>query len=131
MESSTHLRTTSNGSAEAQSGAIPLIDISRTPSPYPRARSAAQSEDEDDDYEPAASLVRPLVAADGGNEGRTWQRIARNGGLGKFFFGTWVGWQVYVGLLVFWVAGTSFYLLLMNRFILLSECCPCCFQTCS
>ncbi|KAK8157517.1 hypothetical protein BKA80DRAFT_278854 [Phyllosticta citrichinensis] len=122
MDSSTHLRTTSNGSAEAQAGAIPLIDISRTPSPYPRARSAAQSEDEDEDYEPAASLVRPLVASDAGNgrEGRTWQRITRNGGLGKFFFGTWVGWQIYVGLLVFWVAGTSFYLLLMNRFILLT-----------
>lgn len=122
MDSSTHLRTTSNGSAEAQAGAIPLIDISRTPSPYPRARSAAQSEDEDEEYEPAASLVRPLVASDSGNgrEGRTWQRITRNGGLGKFFFGTWVGWQIYVGLLVFWVAGTSFYLLLMNRFILLT-----------
>ncbi|KAH7057046.1 hypothetical protein B0J12DRAFT_402285 [Macrophomina phaseolina] len=126
--SSTHLRTTSAGSANELAPAVPLVDLSsssRTPSPYPRSRgSAATSEDEDDfDYEPAASLVRPLVADDigrgGGGGGGGWQKVVR-GGLGNFFFGTWLGWQVYVGLLVFWVAGSGFGLLLMNRFVLLT-----------
>ncbi|KAF2494642.1 hypothetical protein BU16DRAFT_462380 [Lophium mytilinum] len=104
-------------------GPIPLIDISRSPSPYPRSRSAAQSEDEDDDdFEPASS-IRPLVASDigSGGQGRGgWKSIFRAGGLGGFFFGTWMGWQVYVGLLVFWVGGCGFGLLLMNRFIMLT-----------
>lgn len=112
---------------------VPLVDLSsRTPSPYPRSRASGgggTSEDEDDDvYEPGpSSLVRPLVSAadigSGGSSSSSWRRVLRNtGGLGNFFFGTWMGWQVYVGLLVFWVAGASFGLLLMNRFILLSEC---------
>ncbi|KAK0654279.1 hypothetical protein DIS24_g5399 [Lasiodiplodia hormozganensis] len=131
---STHLRTTSAGSTTGDltpggSGMVPLVDLSsRTPSPYPRSRASGgggASEDEDDDvYEPGpSSLVRPLVsAADIGSGGSSsWRRVLRNtGGLGNFFFGTWMGWQVYVGLLVFWVAGASFGLLLMNRFILLT-----------
>ena len=107
-----------NSFSELQPG-VPLIDISRTPSPYPRSRSAAQSEDEDDDFEPASS-IRPLVSSDIGSGGNTWKRVFRSGGLGNFFFGTWMGWQMYVGLLVFWVGGCGFGLLLMNRFILWS-----------
>ena len=107
-----------NSFSELQPG-VPLIDISRTPSPYPRSRSAAQSEDEDDDFEPASS-IRPLVSSDIGGGGSTWKRVFRSGGLGNFFFGTWMGWQMYVGLLVFWVGGCGFGLLLMNRFILQS-----------
>ncbi|KAF2468482.1 uncharacterized protein BDR25DRAFT_344220 [Lindgomyces ingoldianus] len=97
---------------ELQPG-FPLIDLSRSPSPYPRSRSAAQSEDEDEDFEPASS-IRPLVSSHAG------RGVWRQGGLGGFFFGTWMGWQVWVGLLVFWVGGCSFGLLLMNRFILLT-----------
>lgn len=109
---------------------VPLIDIgggssragSRATSPYPRSRSAVQSEDEDDDeFEPASS-IRPLVSHDvgSGRGGRGWNGICRQGGLGAFLFGTWMGWQIWVGLLVFWVGGCSFGLLLMNRFILLT-----------
>jgi hypothetical protein len=105
---------------------VPLIDIgtasangSRATSPYPRSRSAVQSEDEDDDFEPASS-IRPLVSSDVGSGGRGWKGIWRQGGLGAFFFGTWIGWQVWVGLLVFWVGGCSFGLMLMNRFIMLT-----------
>jgi hypothetical protein len=127
-----HNRSTSGHSSHSsnhsftglQPGNIPLIDFSRSPSPYPRSRSAAQSEDEDDDdFEPTSS-IRPLVASDIGSGGAGsggWKRIFRVGGLGGFFFGTWMGWQVYVGLLVFWVGGCGFGLLLMNRFILLSK----------
>lgn len=123
MESS----RTSHSSKNSLSGLeapVPLIDIgsgtgSRAPSPYPRSRSAVQSEDEDDDFEPASS-IRPLVSSDVGSGGRGWGRVMRQGGLGGFFFGTWMGWQIWVGLLVFWVGGCSFGLLLMNRFIMLT-----------
>ncbi|KAF2642620.1 hypothetical protein P280DRAFT_467946 [Massarina eburnea CBS 473.64] len=110
-----------NSSSELQP-AVPLIDVgSRSTSPYPRVRSAAQSEDEDDDFEPADS-IRPLVAHDvgRGSRGSSFRGIWREGGLGGFFFGTWMGWQIWVALLVFWVGGCGFGLLLMNRFILLT-----------
>ncbi|KAF9700702.1 hypothetical protein EKO04_001640 [Ascochyta lentis] len=102
--------------------AIPLIDIgSRTTSPYPRSRSAAQSEDEDDEYGPGSS-IRPLVGGGRGTgyERGSWKMIFRQGGLGSFLLGTWVGWQIWIGLLVFWVGGCGFGLLLMNRFIMLT-----------
>lgn len=100
--------------------AVPLIDLSsRSASPYPRSRSAVQSEDEDDDFEPADS-IRPLVSNDVGSGGSLRRGVWREGGLGGFFFGTWMGWQVYVALLVFWVGGCGFGLLLMNRFIMLT-----------
>lgn len=102
--------------------AVPLIDIgSRSTSPYPRIRSAVQSEDEDDDYDLSSSL-RPLVGGgrNTGHEKGNWKMIFRQGGLGGFLLGTWIGWQIWVGLLVFWVGGCGFGLLLMNRFIMLT-----------
>ncbi|ORY04120.1 hypothetical protein BCR34DRAFT_572937 [Clohesyomyces aquaticus] len=107
-----------NNGEQLQTG-FPLIDLSRSPSPYPRSRSAAQSEDEDDDFEPASS-IRPLVSSDVGRGRGAWSGVWRQGGLGGFLFGTWMGWQVWVGLLVFWVGGCGFGLLLMNRFIFLT-----------
>lgn len=122
MEGSTNRLGVSSlrSSSEGQTGTLPLIELSRTPSPYPRSRSGVQSEDEDDDFE-QSSTIRPLVASDIGSAGRSWRRLLHQGGLGSFFFGTWFGWQVYVGLLVFWVGGCGFGLLLMNRFILWSK----------
>lgn len=76
-----------------------------------------QSEDEDDEYE-VASSIRPLVGRKGG--GSAVRGITKQGGLGYFLFNSWVGWQVWVGLLVFWVGGCQFGLLLMNRFIMLT-----------
>ncbi|KAF2853210.1 hypothetical protein T440DRAFT_390686 [Plenodomus tracheiphilus IPT5] len=99
---------------------IPLIDIgSRSTSPYPRNRSAAQSEDEDDDFEPVSS-IRPLVSHDVSKGSHAWRGFWRQGGPGAFFFGTWLGWQIWIGLLVFWVGACGFGLLLMNRFIMLT-----------
>jgi hypothetical protein len=119
METSSSAR---DPQSELHAPIMPLIDIggssSRASSPYPRSRSAVQSEDEDDDFEPASS-IRPLVSSDVGS-GRRMRGIWRQGGLGGFFFGTWMGWQIWVALLVFWVGGCSFGLLLMNRFILLT-----------
>ena len=103
---------------------MPLIDIgshngSRASSPYPRSRSAVQSEDEDDDYDyEGAGSIRPLVANVGQpRRSRSW---LGQGGLGGFLFGTWMGWQIWVGLLVLLYTGCSFVLLLMNRFIMLT-----------
>lgn len=118
MESARNSHSAKNSLSELQPG-VPLIDLSRTPSPYPRSRSAAQSEDEDDEYEPASS-IRPLVSSDVGRGSGVFRSVWRQGGLGGFFFGTWMGWQIWVGLLVFWVGGCGFGLLLMNRFILLT-----------
>jgi hypothetical protein len=96
---------------------VPLIDIgSRSTSPYPRVRSAVQSEDEDEDDYETASSIRPLV----GRGGSAVRGITSQGGLGHFLFATWTGWQVWVALLVFWVGGCQFGLLLMNRFIMLT-----------
>lgn len=119
METSRRSHSTQNSQSELQP-VVPLIDIgSRSNSPYPRIRSAAQSEDEDDEYEPASS-IRPLVSHDVGRGSHAFRGFWRQGGPGAFFFGTWRGWQVWVGLLVFWVGGHSFELLLMNRFIMLT-----------
>ena len=119
MESSRTSHSSKNSLSELQPP-VPLIDISsRSTSPYPRSRSAVQSEDEDDDFEPASS-IRPLVSSDVGRGGSMGRGIWRQGGLGGFFFGTWMGWQIWVGLLVFWVGGCGFGLLLMNRFIMMT-----------
>ncbi|GAB7366447.1 hypothetical protein MBLNU230_g8243t1 [Neophaeotheca triangularis] len=102
---------------------IPTITVSRSPSPsLRRIRSASQSEDED--YEDLAlsnndaALSRPLVGH--GTSTRRGQRAGlwRKGGLGRFLFRTATGHQVYIGMLVFWLMGCQFGLLLMDRFLL-------------
>lgn len=120
MDNSRTSHSSSHSLSELQP-AMPLIDLgSRSNSPYPRTRSAHQSEDEDDDFEPADS-IRPLVSHSLETRGGgTFRGIWQEGGLGNFFFNTWMGWQIWVALLVFWVGGCGFGLLLMNRFILLT-----------
>ena len=97
---------------------IPLIDFSRSPSPFARIRSAAQSEDEDEYEVGDAAQSRPLVAKDIASGGQKKVLLFQRGGLGQFLFGTAIGWQVYIAILVFWVGGCQFGTLLMNRFIL-------------
>lgn len=119
-----HLSRDSSSSADLDSNGIPLIDFSRTPSPNPyRARqsgsgSGAVSEDEDFDADIPLSL-RPLV-----DEHPERKRLWKSGGLGAFLFGTWAGWQVYVGVLVLYVSCVSYVLVLLNRFILWSKALP-------
>jgi len=101
-------------------GATPLINFSPSPSPYSRRNpSSLPSDDEDDDLD-YISAGRPLVPSDPGSRGRSWKRIFYGGELGNWLFGTCEGWQVYVGLLTFWILGCGFGLVLMNRFILWS-----------
>jgi hypothetical protein len=88
-----------------------------------------QSEDEgyfDEGEEDVPVSLRPLVggpgAFDHADGGRGWWRsLTKSKNLGGFLFGTWLGWQVYVALLVIWSFGVGFVLVLMNRFILWSE----------
>ncbi|KAK5005768.1 hypothetical protein LTR28_007307, partial [Elasticomyces elasticus] len=104
-------------SSDLRPTSIPLISLSRTPSPaaYSRNRSGAQSEDEDDlDYASPRSQSRPLVAADVGPGGSVWKRVFRQGGLGRWLWQTRAGRDVYVGLLVFWIGGWQYELLLLN-----------------
>ena len=102
---------------------IPLIDFSRTPSPTPyrtrASRSATQSEDDDADQDIPLSL-RPLAGAHTDSRGGR-KSLWRSGGLGAFLFGTWAGWQVYVGFLVLYVGAVGYTLVLLNRFILWSK----------
>lgn len=120
-----HRRNSSGELTLTPTRSIPLIDLSRSPSPYPRSRSAAQSEDEDEDGDIPLSL-RPLIAGDaddafsdrrGVKPRRGWKSIWREGGLGRFLLGTWIGYQIWVLLLVLWVGGCGFGFLLTNRFI--------------
>jgi hypothetical protein len=116
-----------DSSGELEPG-IPLVDYSRTPSPSPyraRTRSATQSEDEDDNV-PVS--LRPLVGGSGDVDalrrdggGGLWRRLTKTESLGGFLFGTWGGWQVYVGLLMIWSIVVAGVLVLMNRFILWSK----------
>ncbi|KAF2626171.1 hypothetical protein BU25DRAFT_102613 [Macroventuria anomochaeta] len=108
--------------AGGRAPAVPFVDMgSRSSSPYPRSRSAAQNEDEDEEYE-LSSSTRPLVGGGRSTEYErgSWKMMFRQGGLGSFLFGTRVGWQIWIGVLVFWVGGCGFGLLLMNRFVMLT-----------
>jgi hypothetical protein len=76
----------------------------------------AQSEEGSGDFQPATRLLGHHVAP----RATLWRRLFKEGGLGEYFLGTSIGWQVWLGLLVFWTGGCGFGLLLMNRFIMLT-----------
>ncbi|RFU30212.1 hypothetical protein B7463_g6137, partial [Scytalidium lignicola] len=98
-------RTTSQNS---QSNSIPLISISRSPSPFYRRRSGSNpaSETEDDDFELQSSSRQPfLEQGQGIHKAGSFKDLFYNGGLGYLLFQTNKGWQVYVGFLVLWLGG--------------------------
>jgi hypothetical protein len=100
---------------------IPLINISRSPSPFPRRHSGSNpvSDSDDDDWGDSSSTRHPFLP----NEPRKltgWNALLRGGGLGQFIFTTSAGWQLYIALLVFWLGGCEIGLILMNRIILWS-----------
>jgi hypothetical protein len=76
----------------------------------------AIGEEDSSDFQLPTSLLGHDVAP----TTNSWRRLFREGGLGKYFLSTSVGWQVWLGLLVFWTGGCGFGLLLMNRFIMLT-----------
>lgn len=111
-------KTPTQTSSELHPGSIPLINISRTPSPYPRGGSNHNSENEDDDFGHSSSPRRPFLLENRQRNG--WKGILLDGGLGRWLFSSAVGWQFYVGFLVLWLGGCGIGLILLNRIILLS-----------
>ncbi|KAI9794599.1 MAG: hypothetical protein M1816_004486 [Peltula sp. TS41687] len=122
------MRPTSShrSSSELRPASVPLINLSRSPSPYSRKRppSALPSEEEDNDEddededEDAFEHIlagRPLVGRD---TYPAWLKWFHNGRLGNFLFGTSWGWQIYVVLLSLTVGGSCLGLVLLNRLIL-------------
>ena len=108
---------------DPRNNAIPLINLSRTPSPFPprhRPSSNTGSEtEEEDDWGDQYSLQRPFLSQ-GGTKLTGWARIVQGGGFGQWLFTTNRGWQLYIGVLVIWLGGCQIGLTIMNRIILWS-----------
>ncbi|PQE30292.1 gdp-fucose transporter protein [Rutstroemia sp. NJR-2017a WRK4] len=100
---------------------IPLISISRTPSPFrSRAGSEPVSETSDEEYDNwGTSSNRPFLSQED-IKYTGWRRLLYNGGLGQWLFGTQIGWQTFIGILVIWLGGCGIGLTIMNRIILWS-----------
>ncbi|EPE25269.1 hypothetical protein GLAREA_01181 [Glarea lozoyensis ATCC 20868] len=119
MSSSLHPKSPS----EFRSNSIPLISISRSPSPFQRRRSdsnpGSEATDEDDwgDY-PSASR-RSLLPADG-YKLTGWKYFVYGGGFGQWLFTTPTGWTFYIGVLVIWLGGCQIGLTVMNRIVMWS-----------
>ncbi|KAH8816029.1 hypothetical protein F5884DRAFT_667214 [Xylogone sp. PMI_703] len=103
-----------------QANNIPLISISRSPSPFHRRRSGSNptSEEEDDDFQ-FQSTRQPFLDQ-GMIKSGSFKDLFYNGGLGYFLFQTHKGWRVYVGFLILWLGGCGIGLICMNRIILLT-----------
>lgn len=103
--------------------AIPLISLSRSPSPYPtrqrNSSNTASETEEDDDWGDQYVLERPFLSQ-GGTRLTGWARIIHGGGFGQWLFTTNRGWQFFVAVLVIWLGGCQIGLTIMNRIILWS-----------
>ncbi|KAL2059760.1 hypothetical protein VTL71DRAFT_10144, partial [Oculimacula yallundae] len=98
---------------------IPLISISRSPSPFRRRPSASGSETDDDDWgDSYIASQEPFLSQGQGAKYTGWRWLIYGGGMGHFFFNTPLGWQIYVGILVIWLGGCQTGLTVMNRIIL-------------
>ncbi|KAG4032582.1 hypothetical protein MFRU_006g00520 [Monilinia fructicola] len=99
---------------------IPLINISRSPSPYRPREASSPTSDSDEEYENwGTSSRRPFLSQEEPKY-TGWRWLLYSGGLGQFLFNTTRGWQFYVGVLVFWLGGCGIGLTVMNRIILWS-----------
>ncbi|KAA8565468.1 hypothetical protein EYC84_009328 [Monilinia fructicola] len=97
---------------------IPLINISRSPSPYRPREASSPTSDSDEEYENwGTSSRRPFLSQEEPKY-TGWRWLLYSGGLGQFLFNTTRGWQFYVGVLVFWLGGCGIGLTVMNRIIL-------------
>jgi hypothetical protein len=108
-------------STEFRDGSIPLISLSRSPSPYLRRQSGSNppSETDDDDWEDQQTLRQPFLSQEPRNI-TGWKPFFQGGGFGQFLFTTQRGWSLYVGVLVFWLGGCEIGVIIMNRIILWS-----------
>jgi hypothetical protein len=110
-------------STEFRNSPIPLISISRSPSPYARrhSNSNAGSETSEDEWGDTynSSLSQPFLGYDGYKPSGV-RGFLRQGGFGQWLFTTNIGWAFYIAVLVFWLGGCQIGLTIMNRIILWS-----------
>ncbi|KAF4624257.1 hypothetical protein G7Y89_g13913 [Cudoniella acicularis] len=109
-------------SSDSRATSIPLINISRSPSPFQRRHSdsnPASETDEDDWGDYPASSRRSLLPEDD-YKMTGWRALLYQGGFGQWLFTTQIGWSIFVGVLVLWLGGCGIGLILMNRIILWS-----------
>ncbi|KAI9054266.1 hypothetical protein LZ554_001434 [Drepanopeziza brunnea f. sp. 'monogermtubi'] len=105
-------------SNEFRQSSIPLISISRSPSPFRRrpSDSGLASDTDDDDWGDTPMPSQPFILDRTKLTG--WRWLIYGGGMGQFFFNTPLGWQIYIAVLVFWLGGCQIGLTVMNRIIL-------------
>lgn len=109
-------------STEFRNSPIPLISISRSPSPYAhRELSNAGSDTDDDDWGDSnlSSSRQPFLSQED-YKPTGWRRLVQGGGLGQWLFTTNSGWSFYIAILVLWLGGCEIGLTIMNRIILWS-----------
>ena len=100
---------------------IPLLSISRSPSPFQRQHSGSQpiSDSDDDDWGDRASSRHPFLPQEP-RQLTGWRNLMYGGRFGQFIFTNTIGWQLYIAVLVLWLGGCEIGLILMNRIILWS-----------
>ncbi|KAI9742986.1 MAG: hypothetical protein M1818_003281 [Claussenomyces sp. TS43310] len=96
---------------ELRPASVPLISLSRSPSPYARRSSNSNLESDTDEEEDLDN--RPSLLARGSRK-RGFAGFFLEGGLGQWVFATWLGWQLYVSLVVLWCMAASVGLTLLN-----------------
>lgn len=113
-------RMTSKSSTELRPHSIPLINISRSPSPFQRRHSGSNpaSETDDEDWADQPSLSRRSLLPQDGYKMTGWRRLLYQGGFGQWLFTTQLGWSVFIGIMVLWLGGCQIGLIIMNRIIL-------------
>lgn len=98
---------------------LPLINISRTPSPHISTgwtsnEGSDSGEDDLGDLSGGGGFLSQRQRPTG------WKGFLTQGGLGIYLFATTRGWSVYVGLMCLWLMGTAIGLLVINWLVLLS-----------
>ena len=100
---------------------MPLINISRTPSPHVSTgwtsnENSDSGEDDLGDKSGGGGFLSQRQRPTG------WKGFLGQGGLGIYLFATTRGWSVYVGVMCLWLMGTAIGLLVINWLVLLSMC---------
>lgn len=111
----------SQSQSQLLSRSIPLISISRTPSPHisktSTSNAGSETEDDDlDDLDPRGAFFSQHQRPTG------WKGFLKEGGLGIYLFATTRGWGVYVGFMCWWLMATGIGLMVINWLVLLGIC---------
>jgi hypothetical protein len=110
-------------SNDSRETSIPLINISRIPSPSHAQQHSnlnIGSDTDDDEWGESYADQRPFLSQEEGRRLSGWRGVFQGGGFGQIFFATNLGWSVYIGILVLWLGGCEISLTVINRIILWS-----------